>query len=542
MLKEKPKAQGSPNVVTTGLTPAALGPGAVPVSPRSAGLVGDHVRKTLYWTAFATVALVVLDAAIAVVAFPLAYSLRSGGSPVLVWPDGQWLPSDVTNGFRPYLSILLVLPFVRFLCSKHYGLYKLRGEFALLTDAMAILKSVSVGTLVIVLFAFLYRGGFVYRDYSYSRFVFVLDWAMVLASLAAVRVAVRGAQIVSRRRDRNLIRTLIVGDGELAKLSVQEISENARLGYHLVGVVTARDGADAACVEGLPVLGAFDSLPALIRQHGIEEVLITDTALEPQALFEAIMRSGRTHRVNFRVVPNMFNCLPRKTEADQIGSLPMIRLFGEPLAGPSRLLKRSIDIAGSVAIIAVTSPVWAVLAWLIKRESPGPVFHSQERVGMDGKVFPMFKFRSMRQDADSPENIVAHQEAMRRNITGDVTDGKLHGKVENDPRVTRVGNFMRRYSIDELPQMLNVLRGDMSLVGPRPPISYEVEMYADWHRGRFHVKPGITGLWQVSGRNRLPFQEMVQLDIYYIENWSLWLDIGILLRTLPVVLRGDNTN
>ncbi len=512
------------------------------MAPRTGQLVGDQVRKTLYWTALATVLLVLLDAAIAVVAFPIAYSLRSGGAPVLVWPSGHWLPTDVTNGFRPYLSILLVLPFVRFFCAKHYGLYKLRGEFALLTDATAIFKAVSVGTLVIVLFAFLYRGGFVYRDYSYSRFVFVIDWAIVLASLALVRVALRGAQIVSRRNDRNLIRTLIVGDGELAKLSVQEISENARLGYHLVGAVTAREGAETTSVEGLPVIGTFDSLPALIKQHGIEEVLITDTDLEPQALFEAIMRSGRTHRINFRVVPNMFNCLPRKTDVDQIGSLPMIKLFGEPLAGPSRLLKRSTDIIGASAIILLTSPVWAVLAWLIKRESPGPVFHSQERVGMDGKVFPMIKFRSMRPDADSPENVAAHQEAMRRNITGEITEGSLHGKVENDPRITRIGEWMRRYSVDELPQMLNVVRGDMSLVGPRPPIPYEVEMYADWHRSRFHVKPGITGLWQVSGRNRLPFQEMVQLDIYYIENWSLWMDLSILLRTLPVVLRGDNTN
>lgn len=541
-MRDESKRTGSHRVAAAPLAPAALGPGTVAVAPRTGQLVGDQVRKTLYWTALATVLLVLLDAAIAVVAFPIAYSLRSGGAPVLVWPSGHWLPTDVTNGFRPYLSILLVLPFVRFFCAKHYGLYKLRGEFALLTDATAIFKAVSVGTLVIVLFAFLYRGGFVYRDYSYSRFVFVIDWAIVLASLALVRVALRGAQIVSRRNDRNLIRTLIVGDGELAKLSVQEISENARLGYHLVGAVTAREGAETTSVEGLPVIGTFDSLPALIKQHGIEEVLITDTDLEPQALFEAIMRSGRTHRINFRVVPNMFNCLPRKTDVDQIGSLPMIKLFGEPLAGPSRLLKRSTDIIGASAIILLTSPVWAVLAWLIKRESPGPVFHSQERVGMDGKVFPMIKFRSMRPDADSPENVAAHQEAMRRNITGEITEGSLHGKVENDPRITRIGEWMRRYSVDELPQMLNVVRGDMSLVGPRPPIPYEVEMYADWHRSRFHVKPGITGLWQVSGRNRLPFQEMVQLDIYYIENWSLWMDLSILLRTLPVVLRGDNTN
>ena len=161
---------------------------------------------------------------------------------------------------------------------------------------------------------------------------------------------------------------------------------------------------------------------------------------------------------------------------------------------------------------------------------------------MDGKVFPMIKFRSMVADADAPEKVALHLEAMRRNITGDLGGNDLHGKVVNDPRITRIGEWMRRYSIDEWPQVINVLRGEMSLVGPRPPIPYEVEMYEDWHRARFHVKPGITGLWQVSGRNRLPFQQMVQLDVYYMENWSLWLDAKIILKTVPVVLRGDNTN
>jgi lipopolysaccharide/colanic/teichoic acid biosynthesis glycosyltransferase len=132
---------------------------------------------------------------------------------------------------------------------------------------------------------------------------------------------------------------------------------------------------------------------------------------------------------------------------------------------------------------------------------------------------------------------------MRKNITGEIEgEATFYGKVENDHRITRIGDWMRRFSVDELPQMLNVLRGEMSLIGPRPPIPYEVEIYEDWHRSRFHVKPGITGLWQVSGRNRLPFEQMVQLDVYYIENWSLWLDIKILIRTIPVVLRGDNTN
>jgi exopolysaccharide biosynthesis polyprenyl glycosylphosphotransferase len=523
------------------LAPQSLAAGPVAVASAPLAVPGS-VRRTFYFTAAATVWLVVVDAVVAIVAFMVAYWLRQR-APIFVWPEGSLFPTDVVNSFRPYISLVLAAPLVRFFAAKHYGLYRLRGEFSFINDAVAVFKAVTVGTLVIVLFAFLYRAGFVYRDYSFSRGVFVIDWAVALGAIVALRFAVRGIQIGSRARERNLIPTLIVGDGELATLCAQEIGERTKLGYRVVGAVTAKSGSDALTVGGVPVLGSFESLPALVRQYGIEEVMIADTELAPQALFEAIMRCGRTHRINFRVVPNLFNCLPRKTDVDQIGTLPMIKLFEEPLAGPARFLKRSVDIVGALGAIAATWPAWVVLAWLIKRESPGPVFKAQDRVGMDGKVFQMIKFRSMREDAESPENVAAHQEAMRRNITGELDEEKtLFGKVENDPRITKIGEWMRRFSIDELPQVLNVLKGEMSLVGPRPPIPYEVEMYADWHRSRFHVKPGITGLWQVSGRNRLPFQQMVQLDVYYIENWSFWLDIKILTKTLPVVMRGDNTN
>jgi len=212
------------------------------------------------------------------------------------------------------------------------------------------------------------------------------------------------------------------------------------------------------------------------------------------------------------------------------------------LRGSQRLVKRGMDVLASLGLLLVTWPFWVALALLIKRESRGPVFLKQERVGMDGKVFLMIKFRSMEDGVDDQ----AHRDLMERTINGEdanqgSADAPIYGKVKDDPRLTRIGSWMRRYSIDELPQIVNVLRGQMSIVGPRPPIPYEVRHYKDWHRARFRVRPGITGLWQVSGRNRLHFEEMVRLDIFYIENWSPWLDVKIMLKTLPVVLRGDNT-
>jgi lipopolysaccharide/colanic/teichoic acid biosynthesis glycosyltransferase len=187
------------------------------------------------------------------------------------------------------------------------------------------------------------------------------------------------------------------------------------------------------------------------------------------------------------------------------------------------------------------APVWLAVSILIKFDSKGPIFFRQERVGMDGRIFLCYKFRTMRADADEQ----LHREAYQKNIGGDTAanagddSDPVFGKVKDDPRVTRLGRRLRRSSIDEMPQLFNVLLGDMSIVGPRPPIPYEVEEYELWHRKRLDMKPGITGLWQVSGRNRLPFEEMVRIDVFYIENWSVWLDLKIILLTLPAILRGD---
>jgi lipopolysaccharide/colanic/teichoic acid biosynthesis glycosyltransferase len=190
--------------------------------------------------------------------------------------------------------------------------------------------------------------------------------------------------------------------------------------------------------------------------------------------------------------------------------------------------------------LVLFAPIWLLIALLIKLDSRGPVFYSQERVGMDGRIFLVHKFRTMHMGTDDQ----IHKEYQRKFIAGraDANVGdpdRPRYKLKNDPRVTRVGRFLRRLSLDEVPQLINVLRGDMSIVGPRPPIAYEVEAYELWHRKRLDMKPGLTGLWQVSGRNRLPFEEMVRLDLFYIENWSVLFDLKIMMRTALVIFRGD---
>jgi exopolysaccharide biosynthesis polyprenyl glycosylphosphotransferase len=475
--------------------------------------------------------LVITDALVAAGCFVLAFSLREG---VSAFDAGG---SVWSQRFAPYAALLPIVVFIRLLSFRYDDLYRLRGEFSFVDDSIRIFKATAIGSLLIVAAAFLYRGGFEFRAFSYARGVFVVDFFLVLVSVIAVRFVMRSAQTVVRRRQVNLIPTLVVGRGPEAALFIREMRERPALGYRVIGVVDTKASDHAGSYEGVPVIASLEGLPEAIRDSAANEVIIADPQVSGDALFEVMMRCGRRRGVEFRIAPSLFNCLPRKTEIDQIGVLPMIRLFREPLSSGARLLKRTFDVTVSALAIVLLFPLWLLLALLIKFDSKGPVLYKQERVGMDGRLFLLYKFRTMIADAD-PE---MHREYQRAFIEGRAEANlgnaqKPTYKLFADPRITRVGQFLRRTSLDEVPQLLNVLMGDMSIVGPRPPIPYEVEAYELWHRKRLDMKPGVTGLWQVSGRNRLPFEEMVRLDLFYIENWSLLLDLKIILRTGFVII------
>lgn len=489
--------------------------------------------------------LVVNDGLIASAAFLLAYRLRMLNrlpdlQDVLHLLNPLELISTISwQAFEPYGHLFLVAPIIRILCLRWKRQYDLKGEFSLLDDVTRLFTAVTLASLIIIVVAFMYRGLFEFRVYSYSRGIFLLDWGLALVGLMASRGVVRATQLWLRRRGMNLIPSIIVGQGELAELCCQEIAWRPQLGYRIIGLVTNHRPPTTDSQLPYPVIGTLDELPDIIKTYGIEEVFITDPHISSRLLFETIMKSWRHSRTTFSLVPNLLNTLPRKTELDQIGTLPMVKLFQEPLRGPNRYLKRTFDLVLSAFGLLLLSPLLLLIYLLIKLDSPGPALFRQERVGMDGRVFTLYKFRTMRSEADDE----AHRQYMSQLINGNLPippEGEvLYGKVKDDQRITRLGRILRRYSLDELPQLFNVLKGEMSLVGPRPPIPYEVEHYSDWHRKRLEVKPGITGLWQVSGRNRLPFDKMVQLDIYYIQHWSLWLDAKIMLRTIPAILRGE---
>jgi exopolysaccharide biosynthesis polyprenyl glycosylphosphotransferase len=487
----------------------------------------------------ARLALVVGDALIAAFSFVGAFFLREGASVFELTVSGglTW-----SQEFAPYGALLFFVVLIRLLSLQYYDLYRLRGEFSLFDDAVRLFKSAAIGSLLIVAAAFLYRGGFQFREFSYSRAVFVLDFMLSFAGVVALRLLVRGLQMLARQRQLNLIPTLVVGQGPEAALCIKEMRERPSLGYRVIGVVenSAGEAPGQVTYEGVPVVSNLAGLPDAIRDSGANEVIIADPRVDGDALFDVMMRSGRRRGVEFRIAPNLFNCLPRKTEIDQIGALPMIRLFREPLSNAARIVKRVSDIVIAVLGLASLFPLWLIIAVLIKWNSKGPVLFKQERVGMDGRIFLVYKFRTMHVDSDH----TTHEEHQRLFIAGraeaNLGDAERPAyKLSADPRITRLGRWLRRTSLDEVPQLFNVLLGDMSVVGPRPPIPYEVEAYDLAHRKRLDMKPGVTGLWQVSGRNRLPFAEMVRLDLFYIENWSLLLDLKIILRTALVIFRGD---
>ena len=475
------------------------------------------------------VSLVIADALAAALSFMLAFYTRER---VSVFYGLGW-----SESFAPYGALLVFIVCIRLASFRYCDLYRVRGEFSFFDDGVRIFKATAIGSLLIVAAAFLYRGGFEFRSFSYARSVFVADFLFMLIIAGALRFFMRAVQMFVRSRQINLIPTLVVGRGPEASLFIREMRERPSLGYRVIGVVETKSVDGQLTYEDVPVIGTLESLPEVIRDSGANEVIIADADVNADTLFEVMIRCGRRRGVEFRIAPSLFNCLPRKTEIDQIGVLPMIRLFREPLSNVARILKRTFDLAVSALAIVVLLPLWLLIALLIKLDSKGPVFYTQERVGMDGRLFLLYKFRTMNAGAD-PQ---LHREYQKAFIAGRAEanlgdDSKPTYKLLTDPRITRIGKFLRRTSLDEVPQLFNVLSGDMSVVGPRPPIPYEVEAYELWHRKRLDMKPGVTGLWQVSGRNRLPFEEMVRLDLFYIENWSLLLDLKIILRTGFVML------
>ncbi len=322
-------------------------------------------------------------------------------------------------------------------------------------------------------------------------------------------------------------RTLILGSGVVAGQLVEKLRNNAQFGLLPVGIVD--DEVHTVGTPDLPWLGRFEDLDAIIATQQIDRVIIAFTRASHEQLLESI-RACRDAGVSVDVVPRLFEFLDGVRALDQVGGLPLLSIGSPVLTSTSMAAKRALDLTGSGLLILAFSPLMLAIAIAIKLESRGPVFFRQPRAGRFNTSFRMIKFRSMHMGADELKAEVAE--------LNEAADGVMF-KIRKDPRVTQVGRFIRRFSLDELPQLFNVLRGEMSLVGPRPLIFPETAaLDEDWHLRRLELRPGLTGPWQVYGRSQSPFQEMVRFDYQYVAGWSLARDVEILIATLPAVMSG----
>jgi exopolysaccharide biosynthesis polyprenyl glycosylphosphotransferase len=457
---------------------------------------------------------IILDAVLINIAIALAWYIRY--ELLLTVPLGEGF---FYQPYPAYIPLAIVLTMLAIAVFRIEGLYfPVRGR-TFLDEIYTLINGTTTAILLVMAITFFVR------PTVYSRAVYVFAALLIVVLLAVARSVERSIRPRLRKRGIGVDRVLIVGAGEVGRALIRNIVAQPDLAYQIVGFVDDHYERGHTDIGRFKALGGTENLPCLLRELMVDEVIVT----LPWTAREKIIRIMELcHRleISAQVVPDLFQLSLGRVSVNDIGGVPIMSIRETRIGTWNSVVKRLMDIAGSLALSLVLLPIMAVLALIIHFDSPGPVIFKQKRIGRGGRPFVAFKFRSMRVGAEEElPNLCEMNEA----------DGPLF-KIRNDPRHTRIGRLIRRMSLDELPQLLNVLRGEMSLVGPRPPLLSEVEHYQEWHKQRLQVSPGMTGLWQVSGRSELPFDEQCMLDIYYIENWSPWLDFWIMLRTIPTVL------
>ena len=464
-------------------------------------------------------ATVLLDLLALILSFQAAYVLRD-----------QFLtavfPRQFLSGLFPLESYLwmyaVILPtwVGLFFALRLYSSARLMTYRRLLLD-LAKANAVGLGAII--------AAAYLMKLQDISRSFLVLFGVVNLLFISGGRLLLRAT--LRHYRSGGLVRrhVLIVGTGPDALEFADLVERNSAWGLFLLGLVVerAREGGNPDEIGGRPVLGDVSDLERIFSDRVVDEVIFVVPG-RMLGEFEESFLLCEDLGINARIAVGMFPHLIAKAHLEEFQGRPLLTFTTTSTNTFALALKRLLDLAmGSILFLILAIP-GAVIAAAIKLDSPGPVLFEQVRSGLHGRRFRMYKFRSMVQDAESRRRQLEEENEM---------DGPVF-KIKRDPRITRVGRLLRRTSLDELPQILNIIKGDMSLVGPRPPIPAEVEKYRRWQRRRLSMKPGVTCLWQVSGRNQIDFEEWMRLDLRYIDSWSLWLDLKILLRTIPAVLMG----
>lgn len=461
-----------------------------------------------------------VDFAMGIVAFILAYNIRTKTDLI----PGVELPLDLNlfpplNDYISFSATVLVVLIAMLAISK---MYSLKNDIRLSKEIGQVFVITAAWLMLIIAYFF------VVREFPFSRLVLAYSWLLTAILISVGRTGIRIIELSLLRANIGKRRLVFIGNNNITESLYKRMKKNPR--YKIVGFIGAKDGSS------LKHLGSVQELETIIKKHHIEEILQTTSDLSKTQDTD-ILEFCREHHIEYSFVPNILSMYKANVEVQTLSEYPVIKMKPTPLDGWGRVLKRGFDFVGALIGIILLSPFLLISALAIKLDSKGTILFKYlddgsrvKRVGQYGKLFHFYKFRTMHPNT--------HNLRYTKLAEKDVRKGSPLVKIKDDPRVTRVGKFLRKTSIDELPQLINVLKGEMSLVGPRPHLPEEVARYEKHHKFVLAIKPGITGLAQISGRSDLDFEEEVRLDTYYIENWSLWMDIKIIFKTFGVLLKG----
>ncbi|NUM44771.1 MAG: sugar transferase [Anaerolineales bacterium] len=469
----------------------------------------------LQWR-YLTFVLLVGDLLLLGLAFRLAYFIR--------FETGLTIFQEEAFDSEPfYQRLVMVLIPLWLVILGLGGAYDRKKLLVGTQEYSTIFNSAALGTLLIIAFSF------IYPDFILSRGWLFIAWGLVFFLPAAGRFLLRRFVYLLRREGYFVSNAIIVGANNEGISLASQFKHRVSSGLVIRGFIDKKIPVGKFVHEDLKILGDLDQIDDVIEQYKIEEIILASSAISTRdKVMEIFQKYGVASNVNVRLSSGLYEIITTGLSVQEIGSVPMFSINQVRLTGIDVFLKAMLDYCITIPGLLAISPFFLFLLVAIKLDSPGPAIHRRRVMGVNGEQFDAFKFRTMYVNGDE---ILAQHPELKAEL-------EQNHKLKNDPRITRIGHFLRKTSLDELPQLLNVLKRDMSLVGPRIIAPDEMKKYSKWDINLLTVHPGITGLWQVSGRSDLSYKERVNLDMYYIRNWSIWLDLQILFQTIPVVLKG----
>ena len=496
-------------------------PPPAPAPPPIEIAAGQNLRQLAGGMTLATqrrifhAALLASDAAALALAFLVAYAVRFHSGLPLFQTDVIGNPDMYTRVVYYLIPLWLALFW-------GFGLYRDKNLLGGTREYALVFNAVSVGMLLVVMATFLKP------DFVIARAWLLLSWLLSFLFVAGARFVMRRVVYHLRTRGYYLSPAIVVGANDEARALAEQLSEWRTSGLSIIGFVAVSSDVPRRVTDGLSTLGSLDRIEDIVGRYKVEEMVVATSALSRPQLVDLFRRFATREDVELRLSGGLFEMMTTGLEVKELGYVSLINVLPARLSGADVALKMLLDYSIALTVAVLAAPLMLVLAVLVKLDSPGPVLHRRRVLGMRGRTFDALKFRTMYVDG---ERILAQHPELMQELQRDV-------KLRDDPRVTRLGGVMRRSSLDELPQLFNVLMGQMSIVGPRMITPEEQKRYGRWDMNLLTVKPGITGLWQISGRSDVSYEQRVQLDMNYIRNWTIWLDLHILVRTIPAVLHG----